>query len=70
MTTHVHTSSLQQTDFSQVLIPQKNSKVQLQAGKLRVLVTGEQGVSTDDKQIWTQGSVVSEYNFSKQAPDF
>jgi hypothetical protein len=40
------------------------------AGQLRVLVTGEQGVGTDDKQIRTQGECVSECIFPKQAPDF
>jgi hypothetical protein len=33
--------------------------------KLGVLVTGGQGVGKDDKQIGTQGSVVSECNLSQ-----
>ena len=34
-------------------------------GKTKVLVTGGQGVGKDDKQIGTQGSVVSECNLSQ-----
>ena len=37
------------------------------AGKLRVLVTGKQGVGADDKQTQTQRECISECNFSKQA---
>jgi hypothetical protein len=35
------------------------------AGKLRVRVTGEQGVGSDDKQTWTHRECVSECNFVK-----
>jgi hypothetical protein len=39
-------------------------------GKLRVPVTGEQGVGADDKQIWTQRECVSECNLPNRAPNF
>jgi hypothetical protein len=41
-----------------------------QSGKLRVLVTGEQGVGADDKQTRTQRECVSECNASKQDQTF
>jgi hypothetical protein len=40
------------------------------AGKLRVPVTGKQGVGTDDKQTWMQKECVSECNLSKWASVF
>jgi hypothetical protein len=47
--------------------PQSGSQ---SAGKLRVPITGEQGVGMDDKQTGTQRECISECNFSKQTPDF
>ena len=38
--------------------------------KLGVPVISGQGVGLDDKQIRTQGSVVSECNLSNSVPDF